>query len=306
MKLKHYTLAQLLATYAANNRIHVKVDNDGSPEKYAVDFNEETHVQVRDVGNKIAVQIRPPLSETVFKRLYKMRFEESRVPYLDRYEFHASVGGTNVTFIAFKGKSEAAVSPCVSLDLSKKAEAPAVAINVGEPRPAANEEVIPSAEPAWVDVKSGVGQPKEDYKSYSLNHIILPYETMYLQTTFSLKFDFSRVKAHAGVEKCGFICTPNMDRIISDLGYLKTSASPELCQVFDNIKNLKFIRGVAYDDDIAVYLATKDDTTIRVTVIKEAELDEAHAQIPEPVKAVKVEPKTMKEVAISWLRKIFS
>lgn len=289
MKLKHYTLAQLLATYAANNRIHVKVDNDGSPEKYAVDFNEETHVQVRDVGNKIAVQIRPPLSETVFKRLYKMRFEESRVPYLDRYEFHASVGGTNVTFIAFKGKSEAAASPCVSLDLSKKAEAPVVAINVGEPRPAANEDGA-----------------NDEVRSYTLNRIILPYETMYLQTTFSLKFDFSRVKAHAGVEKCGFICTPNMDRIISDLGYLKTSASPELCQVFDNIKNLKFIRGVAYGDDIAVYLATEGDTTIRVTVIKEAELDEAHAQIPEPVKAVKVEPKTMKEVAISWLRKIFS
>lgn len=289
MKLKHYTLAQLLATYTANNRIHVKVDNDGSPEKYAVDFNEETHVQVRDVGNKIAVQIRPPLSETVFKRLYKMRFEESRVPYLDRYEFHASVGGTNVTFIAFKGKSEAAASPCVSLDLSKKAEAPAVAINVGEPRPAANEDGA-----------------NDEVRSYTLSHIILPYEAMYLQTTFSLRFDFSRVKAHAGVEECGFICTPNMDRITSDLSYLKTSASPELCQVFDNIKNLKFIQGVAYGDDIAVYLATKGDTTIRVTVIKEAELDEAHAQIPEPVKVVKAEPKTMKETFVSWLRKILS
>lgn len=289
MELKHYTLSQLLTAYAADNTIVVRVEPG-----YTVEFVKQKGLQVKTVVAVLGSVTPPSQHADVVKRLYKMRFKSlfSTSAHETMYRFEASISTTEVYVTVIKDEATQLVdnsSPCVTLDLSKKAEAPAVVINVGEPLPAANED-----------------HDKDEVRSYTLNHIILPYEAMYLQTTFSLKFDFSRVKAHAGVEKCGFICTPNMDRIISDLSYLKTSASPELCQVFDNIKNLKFIQGVAHDDDIAVYLATKDDTTVRVTVIKEAELDEAHAQIPEPVKAVKVEPKTMKEVAISWLRKIFS
>ena len=293
MELKHYTLSQLLTAYSRDHVISISVEHAGAPGPYILELDHEKSVQVREIGWRVGSLMLPSEEEVVAKRLYKMRFVEGPVCKGQHLTFEASVRNTKVVVIVADPKitaaAESSASPCVSLDLSKKAEAPVVAINVGEPRPAANE-----------------GDANDEVRSYTLNHIILPYEAMYLQTTFSLKFDFSRVKAHAGVEECGFICTPNMDRIISDLSYLKTSASPELCQVFDNIKNLKFIQGVAYDDDIAVYLATKGDTTIRVTVIKGAELDEAHAQIPEPVKAVKDEPKTMKEVAISWLRKIFS
>ncbi|ARK07827.1 hypothetical protein phiA829_007 [Aeromonas phage phiA8-29] len=287
MELNHYTLSQLLTAYAADSTIVVRVEPG-----YTVEFVKQKGLQVKTVVAELGAVTPPSQHADVVKRLYKMRFKSQLSTSGVIYRFGASISDTEVLVTVMKGVAiqlTDTTSPCVSLDLSKKTEAPVVAINVGEPRPAANED-----------------HDKDEVRSYTLNHIILPYEAMYLQTTFSLKFDFSRVKAHAGVEKCGFICTPNMDRIISDLSYLKTSASPELCQVFDNIKNLNFIQGVAYDDDIAVYLATKDDTTIRVTVIKEAELDEAHAQIPEPVKVVKDEPKTMKEVAISWLRKIFS
>lgn len=289
MELNHYTLSQLLTTYAADNTIVVRVEPG-----FTVEFVKQKGLQVKTVVSELGTVVPPSQHADVVKRLYKMRFKSlfSTSAQDTMYRFEASISNTEIYVTVIKDEASQLVdksSPCVSVDLSKKPEAPAVAISVGEPRPAVNEE-----------------HANDEVRSYTLNHIILPYAAMYLQTTFSLKFDFSRVKVHAGVEKCGFICTPNMDRIISDLNCLKTSASPELCQVFDDVKNLKFIQGVAYDDDIAVYLATKDDTTVRVTVIKGAELDEAHAQIPEPVKAVKVEPKTMKETIVSWLRKILS
>lgn len=277
MELKHYSLSQLLTTFS--NEYEIKVRLEQGEASVGVELYKEAGVQVRDLSYRLGALLKPVEAEIMSKRLYKLRLGRISSSK-ERNVYQSAIKDTKLTVEVWRPCVEfAADTPCVALDLSKKVEAPAVAINVGEPRPAAN------------------GDTEEDVKTYSLRDIILP-----LQTAFSLRFDFSRVKEHSGLEKCGFICKPDMDHIAIDLNHLKTSVSPEMVRVFDEIENMKFILfSLTCADDTAAYIATKGDATIRVIVSKDAAPQE-----PKPAAAVGVEPKTIKETFISWLRKIIS
>lgn len=285
MELKHYTLSQLLTAYSRDHMIRVSVEHAGSLDRYNIELDHEKSVQVREVGYRVGRLISPPsYAEIVAKRLYKMRFVEGVNITGQALTFEAAIRDTKITVIVQDPKitaTEPEISPCVSLDLSKKEEAPVIAISVAEPIASANED-----------------QPKEDLKSYSLEDIISPYGAGYLQPSFELRVNFSRLEERVGVEKFGFTCSPNMERVIQDLVLLKTSASNEMTSVFNDIKGLKFVSVPTRVDEISSFIATKGATTIRVAVLK---VKESHA--PEPVEQA---PKTMKETFISWLQKILS
>lgn len=293
MELKQYSLSQLLTAFSKEHEIKVRLEHGEA--SVGVELYKEVGVQVRDLSYRLGASLKPSEAETVSKRLYKLRLGQVSSSQ-DRNVYQSAIKDTRLTVEVLRPSVAFATdTPCVALDLTSK-DPVAKAVELGGGHLSPSEEVPTSVEPAFVEVKSGVGQPKDCYRSYSLADIISPYKT---QGAFKVRFDFSRVKEH-GVERCGFICSPSMGCITQDLILLKTSSSDELCDVFNEIENMQFVSGVAYDEDVSSFIATRGTTTVRVSVMKDLGHCEAK---PEPAQAPKP---TMKEVAISWLRKIFS
>lgn len=293
MELKHYSLSQLLATFSNEHEIKVRLEQGEA--SVGVELYKEAGVQVRDLSYRLGALLKPVEAEIMSKRLYKLRLGQISSSK-ERNVYQSAIKDTKLTVEVWRPcVAFATDTPCVALDLTPK-DPVAKAVELGGGYVAPSEEVPPSTEPAFVEVKCDVGQPKEDCKSYSLADIISPYEP---QGAFKLRFDFSRVKVH-GVERCGFICSPSMDCIAQDLILLKTSSSDELCDVFNEIENMQFVSGAAYGEDVSSFIATWSTTTVRVSVMNDlgqSELKAEPAQAPKP---------TLKETFISWLRKILS
>lgn len=317
MKLSHYTLSQLLTAYSRDHVIRVSVEHAGAPDRYNIELDHEKMIQVREVGCRIGSLMLPSEEEVVAKRLYKMRFTEGSVCMGQNLTFEASVRDTKVVVIVMDPKIGTAepTAPCVSLDLSSKTvhepvqvvtlpdlkDEPMETVHQVEPQAAANEDSLN------VD------------RAYELERIVDQYSSRFVYEC-ELKFEFSRVKPE-GLEECKFVCSPRMEVIAGDISFLRASASHELCEVFDALWEMKFIPMDTFGKGVAAFIATKGDTTIRVTAqkvdrITSVELSEMPKQDP-AVKDVGVGSQgtsgastipspTMKETFISWLRKILS
>lgn len=318
MKLNHYTLSQLLTTYSRDHVIRVSVEHAGAPDRYNVELDHEKTIQVREVGWRIGRLLSPSEEEVVAKRLYKMRFVESAAHMGQKLIFEASVRDTKIVVIVMDPKISTAEpdAPCMSLDLSPKTTHEPVqvvtlsdikdktmgTVHQVEPQTAANEDSLN------VD------------RAYELERIVDQYSSRFVYEC-ELKFEFSRVKPE-GLEECKFVCSPRMEVIAGDISFLRTSASHELCEVFDALWEMKFIPMDTFGKGVAAFIATKGDTTVRVTAqkvdrITPVELSEMLTQDP-AVEVVEIgrpevssdapvnHSPTMKETFISWLRKILS
>lgn len=136
MEQKNYTLAQLLASYAADHTIVVRVEPG-----FAVEFTDRKGLQVKTVASELEAVIPTAQHRTdVVKRLYKMRFTPvSTIADGAATKFVAAVSDTKVyvTVMKVPGSSES-LAPCVTVDLTAAEVTP----TVKESPVAANEDIF--------------------------------------------------------------------------------------------------------------------------------------------------------------------
>lgn len=309
MKLNHYTLSQLLTAYSRDHLIRISVEHAGAPDQYNIELDHEKSVQVREVGYRLGELLSPSQEEVVAKRLYKMRFVDRDPTSTDQVSiFEASIRDTKVTVIVQDPKITNSVpetSPCVSLDLSKKVEELS---DVDSPKPGFTTSPYMSLDVSTkVDPQPAANEDLHDKPaSYRLERIVDQYSSPFV-STYNLRFDFSLVK-DVGLEKCGFICVPDLGVIRELILEHKASASDELREVLSDIEQLVFVFDVVGEP---TFIATKGRATVRViaeravrirpaALVKEITTDQkaegSSAHRPEP---------SLKETFISWLRKFF-